>query len=240
MPTITPSPAQTGYTLSGVTTCTAADETIPGTYTTLDTNGNVVGNTYTEDTAEISSYLVYSYVAASPTPVPTQAPSAQPTVTPGPNAPTDMITIYIGEYSVPAFVGVLFPTVYEAQATAGCFELVLQQPAGGTAGQARRRDAAGGDNAFGIGQLANPSYTYVQTNVDAEALNSLTITNLTATTGSGTFALSNGTNGTLTITGSGTIVANQNSTTARGPGSAYARLRALLERRPADPFGLPF
>jgi hypothetical protein len=101
-----------------------------------------------------------------------------------------MITIYIGEYSVPAFVGVLFPTVYQASATSGCFMMVLEQTAGGTAGQTRHRDAAGSDNSFGIGELANPSSSYTSTNVDAEALNSLTITHLTATTGAGTFALS--------------------------------------------------
>jgi hypothetical protein len=230
MPTPSPSPTQSGYTLSGVTTCTASDETIPGTYTTLDTNGNVVGNTYTEDTSAINSYLVNSYAAAAATSAPTAAASATPLPTPDPNAPTEMITIYIGEYSVPAFVGVLFPTVYEASATSGCFMMVVEQAAGGTAGQMRHRDAAGSDDSFGIGELANPGSSYTSTNVDAEALNSLTITNLTATTGAGTFALSNGTNGTLTITGSGTIVANQASTTDRTRDPAYRRLRALMEQ----------
>ena len=132
---------------------------------------------------------------------------------------------------MPSFLGVSYPMVYQAAATGGCFELVLQQPAGGTAGRARRRDAAGGDNSFGIGQLANPSYGYMTTDVDAEALNSLTITNLTATTGFGTFALSNGTSGTLTITGSGTIVANQATSSARGRVESLERLRTLLEER---------
>jgi hypothetical protein len=75
-----------------------------------------------------------------------------------------MITIYVGEYSVPAFVGVLFPTVYQASATTGCFMMVLQQPVGGTAGQARHRDAAGSDNSFGIGELANSSSSYTSLN----------------------------------------------------------------------------
>ncbi len=219
-----------------MTTCTAADAAIPGTYTTLDTNGNVVGNTYTEDTSAINSYLVDSYTAAAATSAPTAAASASPLPTPGPNAATDMITIYIGEYSVPAFAGLVFPNLYEASATSGCFMMVLQQAAGGTAGQARHRDAAGSDNTFGVGNLANSASSYVATNVDAEALNSLTITNLTATTGAGTFALSNGTNGTLTITGSGTIVANQASTADRTRNPAYLRLRALMEREARNPF----
>ncbi len=207
-----PSPTPTGYTLAGVTTCTAAEEAIPGTYTTLDTNGNVVGNTYTEDTTAINSYLVKSYAAAPPTPAPTPTASPQPTASPNPTGTPEKVTIYVGEYAVPAFVGILFPTVYDASATTGCFMLVLQQPGSGTAGQTRRRDAAGGDNSFGIGELANPGYSYTTTDVDAEALTSLTITNLTATSGSGTFALSNGTNGTVTITGSGTIVVQPNAT----------------------------
>jgi hypothetical protein len=218
-----------------VTTCTAADEAIPGTYTTLDTNGNVVGNTYTEDTTAINSYLVYSYATPAPTATPTPGAPGTPLPTPAPGAPTEMITIYVGEYSVPAFVGLLFPTVYQASATTGCFDLVLEQAAGGTAGQVRRRDAAGSDNSFGVGELANPSSSFTSTNVDAEALNSLTITNLTATTGTGTFALSNGTNGTLTITGSGTIVASQASSDARERNAAYLRLRALLERDARNP-----
>jgi hypothetical protein len=212
----------TGYTLSGVTTCTAAEETIPGTYTTIDTNGNVVGNTYTQDSTAISSYLVESYTAAPPTPAPTATASPQPTATPNPTGTPEKITLYIGEYSVPAFVGLVLPTVYDASATTGCFMLALQQPGNGTAGQTRHRDAAGADNSFGIGELANPSYTYTMTDIDAEALNSLTITNLTATSGSGTFSLSNGTNGTLTITGSGTIVVQPNATDVR------KRVRGLI------------
>ena len=212
--TATPAPAAT-YALSGNTTCTAADETIPGTYTSLDTNGNVAGSTYTADTTAINSYLVYSYASAPPTPVPTATAVPQPTPAPDPTGTPEKISIYVGEYSVPGFVGVLFPSVYDASATTGCFMLLLQQPGSGTAGQTRHRDAAGGDNALGIGGIANPAYSYTKTNVDAEALNSLTITNLTPTSGSGTFALSNGTSGTVTITGSGTIVVTPNASLDR-------------------------
>ncbi len=130
-----------------------------------------------------------------------------------------MFTIYTGEYTVPAFGGNnLNGGTYTSQATTGCVFVELAQPVGGTAGQLRKRavtepTASPSPNAFAAGEpneTENPPQNFSL--VDEGSLTSLTITNLTATSGTGTFTFTNSASttvtGTLTITGSETTDIN--------------------------------
>jgi hypothetical protein len=81
---------------------------------------------------------------------------------------------------------------FAADATTGCFGLLTAEPVGGTAGF----------EAFGQG---NPAFAAPQPNATTAAQGSITaftITNLTPTTGNGTFTFDIGTIGTVVITGS--------------------------------------
>jgi hypothetical protein len=125
-----------------------------------------------------------------------------------------MLTVYYGEYTVTSYSGnALGGGTYTAAATNGCFTLILEQPPGGTAGQSRSRrvaPAAGPTptpNAFGDGEPNEPG-TEAETFLDEGSITSLTINNLTPTTGSGSFSFTNSAaataTGTITITGSST------------------------------------
>ena len=140
-----------------------------------------------------------------------------------------MITIYVGEYSYPAFGGNASsnPSAapYSVAAGTGCFELILEQPVGGTAGQvhspflkahrplsrpqARRPNGDVIDDAFGLGEPNEGENDFAETLLDFGPLTSLTITNLTTSTGDGTFVFSTTTStavtGSITITGSETF-----------------------------------
>jgi hypothetical protein len=128
-----------------------------------------------------------------------------------------MVTAYYGEYAVSSYSGnALGAGTYTASATNGCFFLVLEQPIGGSAGQFRFRrqaavDATPSANAFGDGEPNEPG-TEAETFLDEGSITSLTINNLTATTGSGSFSFTNSAantaSGTITITGSMTISSN--------------------------------
>ena len=125
-----------------------------------------------------------------------------------------MVTEYFGEYTVTSYSGnILGGGTYTASATHGCFFMILEQPVGGTAGQSRNRrlPAAGPTptpNAFGDGEPNEPG-TEAETFLDEGSITSLTITNLTPTTGTGSFAFTNSADstatGTITITGSQTF-----------------------------------
>jgi hypothetical protein len=119
-----------------------------------------------------------------------------------------MFTEYIGEYSVPSFAGTPSAGAYTAAATTGCLYLFIEQPVGGTVGQIhfQRPAVSATPNvvAEGSGDLNDSDYDSAV--LDSGAINSFTITNLTTSSGSGTFTLSNGVMGTATITGSLTLV----------------------------------
>jgi hypothetical protein len=139
-----------------------------------------------------------------------------------------MITLYAGEYTVTSYNGnALGGGTYTAAATTGCFFLILEQPVGGTAGQFHLRPfVAATPNAFGDGEPNEPG-TEAETFLDEGSLTSLTITNLTPTTGSGSFSFTNSASstatGAITITGSETLVGS--------PDAQFAHLQALRRTR---------
>jgi hypothetical protein len=178
------------------------------TYTSFVTTGVVQGNSYTEDASGENTYNVEFYaleatpspvptaIGATPTPVPTASPTASPS--PRPTPTPQMVTDYFGSYFVPGFTGTANGSSFTASATSGCFTLELGQRAGGTAGQVR---SAAADNAHATGIV----YTGVpgtQLPVAGGTISHFKITMITRTTGTGTFTLSSGVGGTVTIVGS--------------------------------------
>jgi len=125
-----------------------------------------------------------------------------------------MVTVYFGEYTVTSYAGnVAGGGTYTAAATNGCFEMILEQPVGGTTGQSSSRYALAATtpspNAFGDGEPNEPG-TENETFQDSGVLASFTLTGLTATSGTGSLSFTNGAGstatGTITITGSKTII----------------------------------
>jgi len=213
--TATPTPAPTSSAAkTGNTTCTAP-AVAAGIYTSIDSSGVVTGDTYSDDGT--GEWEAIEYSSPSPTPTPTvtatPAPTAVPTVTPTP-APTPtpaMVTEYYGEYTVTSYSGnLLAGGTYTAAATNGCFFLILEQAVGGDAGQSRLRpQVVPSPDAFGDGE-PNESGLEAETFLDEGSLTSLTINNLTPTTGSGSFSFTdsadNTASGAITITGSQTVI----------------------------------
>jgi hypothetical protein len=143
-----------------------------------------------------------------------------------------MLTLYYGEYAVSSYSGnALGGGTYTAAATNGCFFLILEQPVGGTAGQFRYRPrvaAAPTPNAFGDGEPNEPG-TEAETFLDEGSLTSLTIDNLTPTTGTGSFSFTN--SAAATATGTITITGSENENTspeARRRIDALRRARRML------------
>ncbi len=209
--TSSPSPTPNTSGANEGTTACSAPAVLEGTYTSIDTSGLVAGKTYTEQSGD---YAVTGYSSPSPTPTPTTpgAPTAPPSVSLPVPTPTGMVSVYYGEYVVPSFSGnVINGGTYTTAATTGCFAMTLTQNVGGTAGQARvhrvAQTATPAPNAQGFGGPDDPDDEAVL--LDSGSLTSLSITNLTPTTGSGMFSFTNsaGTSvpGTLTITGSETF-----------------------------------
>jgi hypothetical protein len=123
-----------------------------------------------------------------------------------------MVTEYFGEYTVTSYNGDGVGGLYTAAATNGCFFLILEQPVGGSIGQHRARPLqAPTPNAFGDGEPNEPG-TEAETFLDEGSITSLTINNLTPTTGTGNFSFTNSSDSTatgmITITGSQTITAS--------------------------------
>ncbi len=180
-------------------------------------------------------YFVEQYSAPTPTPAPT--PTATPTPTPSstPTPPPPMpqpVTIYFGEYVWPAFDGtpLVGAAPYTVTAGTGCFTLVVTLPTAEDATKLRRTHVrpsqAGSDNASGAGDPQLPTPPPAVTPLDQGPLSSLAISNITPTSGSGTFSFHTSTqtvNGTITITGSETFTSG--ATRAR---FEWSRWQSLL------------
>src|SRR5579884_435084 len=246
-PTHTPTPTATPSSGPvGNLSCTAPTVSIPTNALSILTSGNVSGSTYTMDASSAENlYLVFQYTNATPTPTPTVTPTphptATPTVTPTP-APTatptpEMVTLYYGEYSWAPFSGTGLPPAgasYSVPAGSGCFTLIVHQPVGAAFRQSRaasRRpaQAAPADNALGSGTPKLPTPEPAATILDEGPLTSLTINNLTASSGSGSFTFSTskqGVTGSITITGSQTFT----GVTVDRARFAYQARQLLLQR----------
>ena len=218
----TPSPTPTSGTV-GTTTCTAPVAAVPGTYLSIFTEGTASGSSYTQTDGTFTIDL-YSTPSPSPTPtitptpVVTPTPVITPTPVPTPTPTPVMLTIYFGEY---AWNGPFTGTspfgsgAYTVPSGSGCFEMLVERPVS-TTSRVRRAaavvpNASSTPNATGDGAPNAPTVSYQDTELDDGALTSATITNLTPTSGSGTFTFTtsgpNASNvtGTITITGSETF-----------------------------------
>lgn len=230
-PTPTPTAAPTATPTSGGTTCTAPVAAVPGNYLEIFTEGSVVGSTYTNedgdwDVAEYATPTPTPHPVVTPTPTPTPVGTSTPTPVPTPTPTPVMVTIYYGDYSWPMFTGTSeTDTGYTVSANSGCFDLLLEQAPGGTAGQIARPQAASTPNAEGDGEPNSPTASYEYIPLDAGSLTALTINDLTPTGGSGTFSFSTATStnvtGSITITGSETFTGTN------------VRLRRFLQRMDA-------
>jgi len=172
----TPTPAPGG---TGNLTCTAPGVTA-GTFTSIDTQGVVTGNTYVDNGT--GEWVAIAYSSPSPTPTPTVTPTPVPSPTP---------TVTITPTPVPTPTPVMY-TIYEGEYTVSSYFRPAVNP-------------SATPNAFGDGEPNEPG-TEAETFLDEGALTSLVINNLTPTTGTGSLSFTNSENntatGTITITGS--------------------------------------
>jgi hypothetical protein len=237
-PRATPSPSPTAssaYDTEGNIACTAANEAIPGNYVNIITNGTVVGSTYTGDDSGFNGYQIGEYTAPGATPAPTQPPLTPATPAPS-QTPGALGILYYGEYAVPAFTDAESGTPIGA--SDGCFQLQTNQALGGTVGEARPAQAptpSAVANGFGNPAFAYP-YASDNTCVSeggggcSYGFNAITITNLTRTTGSGTFNFTiNGSE--TTVTGTITVTGSTSYPSEPIEDSARFRRSAAIQRR---------
>ncbi len=158
-------------------------DVLPGTYTTIIAQGHVSGTTFTAKIGAAASFWErMHYVVATPSPKPTPTPKRTPTPKPSPTPTPQPLFFYLGSYVVKH--GAVVDTV-------GCAALIATQN-----GASIKGTAFNGEN------VDNPEFTkpFHSTFVAFGTVTKLTITGLSATGGHGTFSLSNGTSGTITLT----------------------------------------
>lgn len=153
------------------------------------------GTTYTQT---VGQYTVSNYTAPTPTPVPTATPTLGPTATPTTTPTPRAYYIYSGTYAAPGFSAT--PSAGGAggaggaqtvSPTSGCAFLITTQD-----GSALTTGSTANANANGFPSFATaPNATFFANG----ALTSATIT-LGPSGGNGTFALDNGTSGTIVLT----------------------------------------
>jgi hypothetical protein len=216
----TPAPSPTG---TGMTACTAKGSAVPGDYLALFTEGNISGSTYT---ATDGDYEVLYYSVPTPTPSPTTTPvptptPPTPTPVPTPTSTPLTITLYYGEYVWPKFTGTAFGgSEYLVPADSGCFTMILEH-------------VSTTPNTTGFGEPKPPTTPYQTTTLDEGPLTSTTITGISSTSGTGTFAFkttgadAQAVSGTLTITGSETFTVDATSAIVR----RWASLKQQAEEK---------
>jgi len=180
-PAPTPTPVPTPTPTVGPLACAAPAAPIPGTYTTIIAIGNTVNSVFSP-IAGSALWVRYMYTPATPAPTPSVSPTVSPTSSPT-TAPTPQpVYIYLGTFKLTLSGGGAEPT--------GCALFVTTKdgsPLNGT-------NANSADNEFpNITQLVHATL------VTNGLVSTMSIT-LTGTTGSGTFTLSDGSTGTISLT----------------------------------------
>jgi hypothetical protein len=214
-----PSPAPSGVVLGtlGNISCTAPDNPVPGTYSTIETNGTVANNTYTGNQG-YNSYATNAFTAPNggspaPTPMPVVIPSVPPN-TPG----AVLWIVYYGEYTIPTTAG------FSTAPTNGCLTLytanIDQSVESGSRGVLTGTPAPSPSPfiAQGLGSpMFAPPYPAKSPDILDGDITAFTINNLTRTSGTGTFTLNTNqvgevtsVSGTATITGSVAFYVNEN------------------------------
>ncbi len=205
-----PSPAPSGVVLGtlGNISCTAPDDAVPGTYAAIQTSGSVSGTTFTSDNGGENEYSTYAFTApvgGSPAPSPTPIVIASvPPTTPG----AVLYIVYYGEYTIPATAG------FTTGASNGCFTLYTANISQSQASVSRGVLTAPEPSpspflAAGIGLPTFAAPYPATSQVLSGAITTFTITNLTRTSGTGSFTMDTvpigdviSVSGTTTITGS--------------------------------------
>jgi len=160
----------------GAPSICSTTSTVPGTYLSFFGSGTLSGSTFTL-TPTGSFWSKPQYITAVPTPAPTYSPGPTPTSSPF------SYTFYLGTYAYTNTVGTV-------TASTGCFYLGIFTSGGTTS-----------TFAVGFPYFGSASYTISVTPVPPSGtISSLTITNISATGGSGTFMLSTGETGTIAVT----------------------------------------
>ncbi|GAC1441145.1 MAG: hypothetical protein NVSMB59_00620 [Vulcanimicrobiaceae bacterium] len=197
----TPLPTPTGP----VSQCTTPS-TLPGYYTSIVTQGSVVGSTYTS-TRNTWSADFYTAATPAPTPSPTTTPTLGPTPAPTTTPTPRALYVYSGTYTVKSFSATPAPPAtggaQTIATTNGCAFLIATvdgQPL-----------FAPPDNAFGSG---SPNFGTTLTNQVNFATGSLVLPPFTLTSagGMGTFTLDNATTGSVTFT-SRQLISSERATT---------------------------
>ena len=208
----------------GDISCTAPNNAVPGTYARVESGGSVVGTTYTQDSDDDGEYTTNTYTAPGATPGPTPTPIVIPSTSP--TAPGAVLWIvYYGEYTIPTTAG------FSTAPTNGCFTLYTAN-LDETEESVNRRVIMSVPSptptpfiAEGIGY---PTFAYPYPSMSDDILDSdvtsFTITNLTRTTGTGTFTLdTNAVGDVTTVSGTATITGSMAFYSTEDEGDSFKR-----------------
>lgn len=179
--TATPIPTPTVTPTTLPLACSAPAAAIPGTYTSILALGNVSGTTFTAS-AGTSLWTRQHYTAATPAPTPSISPTTLPSTSPSPSPTPQPVYVYEGTYKV---------VVSGATETNGCAILVTSQDGAPLSGTAYNGENLDDPN---FAQPVNGTF------VASGSVSSMTISNLSANGGTGSFTLSDNSTGTVTLT----------------------------------------
>jgi hypothetical protein len=205
----TPTPTPSGSSplslgTQGNISCTAPNNAVPGTYASIYSEGTVTGDTYTQGSGdEAGIYTTAAYTAPvggtpAPSPTPIVIPSVPPTT-----AGATLWIVYYGEYTLPTTPGIT------TAPTNGCF---VVETASTTPGQVT--PTSFNVQGFGSPQFAAPYPS--QTAVIESSISAFTISNVSRTSGTGSFTInttiageSQSATGTAVVTGSTAFYSNE-------------------------------